>query len=100
MNSISTDDPNLESRRPARPVRDRRADAIPGRTPWLFRGFRNYSRGYIRRHFHALRVARSGPLPDLPDGPLIVVVNHAAWWDPLIGLVLSAEMPERRSHFA
>ena len=44
----------------AEPVR------FPDDRPGFFAVFRKYSRRYIRRHFHALRVSRSGPVPDLP----------------------------------
>ncbi|HEY0795279.1 MAG TPA: lysophospholipid acyltransferase family protein [Acidisarcina sp.] len=57
--------------------------------------FRIYARWYVARHFTAMRVAhaeRCRPVPDtesaLPS-PLIVCVNHASWWDPLIGLLVS-----------
>jgi len=30
-----------------------------------------------------------------PDLPLIVVLNHPSWWDPLIGLLLTGLFPER-----
>ena len=42
--------------------------------------------------------ARDGPGPR--GRPVIVVLNHASWWDPLIGLVLSESMPVWRVHFA
>ena len=31
----------------------------------------------------------------MPDGPLIVVLNHPSWWDPLVGLVLAELIPDR-----
>lgn len=65
----------------------------------MFRAFRAYARRYVRRHFHALRLSIDSPTPGLPRGPLIVVVNHPSWWDPLIGLVLTEQMPSWRTHF-
>jgi 1-acyl-sn-glycerol-3-phosphate acyltransferase len=39
-------------------------------------------------------------VPVLPDGAVIVVLNHPSWWDPLIGLVLTELMPAWRMHYA
>ncbi len=73
---------------------------LPRRSARLFGWFRWYSKRYLTRHFHAVRVSKSGPLPDLPHQPLIVVVNHPSWWDPLVGLLLSESMPNSRVHYA
>jgi 1-acyl-sn-glycerol-3-phosphate acyltransferase len=73
---------------------------LPRRSAWLFGWFRAYARRYVRRHFHAVRVSREGAVPALPDGAVIVVVNHPSWWDPLIGLVLTEFMPAWRVHYA
>lgn len=69
---------------------------LPAVSPKLLRWFTWYSRRYIAKHFHSLRVSKS----DLPfvrsDLPLVVFTNHASWWDPLVGLVLKSEFfPER-----
>ena len=48
---------------------------------------------------HAVRVSRRNPLPALPGGPLIVVVNHPSWWDPMIGAVVASQL-EGLHHFA
>jgi 1-acyl-sn-glycerol-3-phosphate acyltransferase len=76
-----------------------RTPPLPRRWPWLIRGFRSYACRYVRRHFHAVRLSKSGaPLP-ATDEPLLIVLNHPSWWDPLIGIVLSrALMP--RDQFA
>ncbi len=34
-----------------------------------------------------------------PDGPLIVVLNHPSWWDPLVGFVLTELFPDRAHYF-
>ncbi|WP_168222177.1 lysophospholipid acyltransferase family protein [Aquisphaera giovannonii] len=67
--------------------------------PRLLKAFLWYARRYVARHFHALRVAGDGRLPDLPRGPLVVVMNHPSWWDPMIGLAIISEMPSWRRHF-
>ncbi len=73
---------------------------LPRRNAKLFGLFRKYVRGYVRRHFHALRIDRDGVLPELPPGPVIAAVNHPSWWDPMIGLVLTGELPDWRAHYA
>jgi 1-acyl-sn-glycerol-3-phosphate acyltransferase len=39
-------------------------------------------------------------MPDFPTGSVIVVTNHASWWDPLIGLALTSELPDWRELYA
>jgi diapolycopene oxygenase len=73
--------------------------AAPVASSILFRLFRGYARRYVARNFHALRLSRSGK-PALPsEGPLLIVLNHPSWWDPLIGLLLTELFPNWR-HFA
>lgn len=100
--------------RPTRLVRQMDRDrvgsvpALPRISPSLLRLFRAYSRWYLSRHFHSLRIARTsetgsgarssgmGAIPLSPDVPLVVYTNHASWWDPLTCLVLADEvLPER-----
>ena len=57
----------------------------------LLRWFIWYSRRYIRRHFHSLRVSVAGPPPATRGLPLVLYSNHAAWWDPLVCLVIKDE---------
>ena len=76
-----------------------RARPAPARSDVLCRWFRWWVRGYLRKHFHAVRLAR-GTCPDVPaDWPLIVVLNHPSWWDPLIGTMLAVHFPEH-AHYA
>lgn len=63
--------------------------ALPHRWHWLIRGFRRYCTRYVRKHFHAVRLSRSGAALPNTDEPILVVLNHSSWWDPLIGIVLS-----------
>jgi 1-acyl-sn-glycerol-3-phosphate acyltransferase len=61
--------------------------------------FARYVRRYLARNFHTVRLARAGR-PFVPDGgPLVVVLNHPSWWDPLVGLVLADLFP-RYQHYA
>ena len=73
---------------------------VPRISPWLLGWFRWYSARYLRRHFHALRLSRDCR-PDVPDDvPLVVYLNHAAWWDPLFGLLLAERLFPRRATYA
>ena len=68
---------------------------LPCRWSWLLRGFRRYARRYVRRHFHAVRLAKAGAAFPPPGEPVLIVLNHPSWWDPLVGLVLSEAYAER-----
>ena len=72
---------------------------VSRRAGWLFGLFRRHGKRYVARHFHAVRLSRGGPVPAVLEGPLIVVLNHPSWWDPMIGLVVSELWPGR-NHFA
>lgn len=62
--------------------------------------FRWYVRRYLRKSFHTVCLANPGPL-DLPiDAPLIVYLNHASWWDPLIAVHLSERLMPGRTLYA
>ena len=73
---------------------------LPRRWHWLIRGFRRYAVRYVRKHFHAVRLSKSGAAFPVTDEPLLVVLNHPSWWDPLIGIVLSRELPNREQFAA
>ena len=78
----------------------RASSPVPRISPWLLRWFRWYSVRYVKRHFHAVRLARECR-PDVPrDAPLVVYLNHAAWWDPLVGLVLAKQLLPDRAVYA
>ncbi len=97
---------NLEAHIP-RPVllagskpRSRALRAEPQVSLVILRWFSWYVRGYLRRHFHSVRVSRTG-LPSSCNGrPLIVYLNHASWWDPLACLVVKNEFFPARTAFA
>ena len=70
------------------------------RSPRLVRFFtRHVKRFHLARNFHAVRLSRTGRPAPVPDGPLIVVLNHPSWWDPLVGLVLTELFPDRAHYF-
>jgi 1-acyl-sn-glycerol-3-phosphate acyltransferase len=59
-----------------------------------------YARHYLRKHLHALR----GHISALPaidsDVPVIVYLNHASWWDPLVAIIVAREFFPDRLHYA
>lgn len=68
--------------------------------PWFQRWFSGYSRKLVSKRFYALRVdaGTHGLLADSDShsGPLLCVMNHSSWWDPITGLVLqSCYLPSR-----
>lgn len=73
--------------------------AIPQRSAFLCRWFSWWVRRYLAKHFHAVRLARDTQ-PVVPANvPLVLVLNHPSWWDPLIGVVLAGLFPQR-NHYA
>jgi 1-acyl-sn-glycerol-3-phosphate acyltransferase len=71
--------------------------AVPNISTLWLKWFTWYSRRYIRRHFHSLRISRSGKVPG-PGLPLVIYSNHASWWDPLVCLVIKDELfPELKA---
>lgn len=74
---------------------------IPGRyNPRFTRVFAWWVRKMMRKDFFAVRLARenAGLLASLEGhpGPVIVALNHASWWDPLVSLVLHARFTPGR----
>jgi len=74
---------------------------IPARnSPRFAAGFGFYVRRLLRKRFHAVRIATAPGLD--PHGlartttPLLVLLNHASWWDPLVAFHLARRLvPER-----
>jgi 1-acyl-sn-glycerol-3-phosphate acyltransferase len=73
---------------------------LPAISPLLWRVFSNYSRWYVARHFHAVRLSADSPPPQAGGLPLVIYVNHASWWDPLICLLLQDQFFAPRPAFA
>lgn len=79
---------------------------LPSVTPWFAKRFTDYSRWYVRRRFHAVRVLRSSTATldrasaQLSGRPLVVYLNHASWWDPLVSLLLADAFFRERTCFA
>jgi len=65
----------------------------------LLRFFGKYSDGYLRRHFHSVRLLANGVPKDCAGWPLVVYSNHSSWWDPLIYLLLARRFfPSRNAY--
>lgn len=75
-------------------------DTLPSISQPLLRLFTWYSRRYLRRHFHSLRVSRLGLPPANLNRTTVIYSNHASWWDPLVGLVLRREFLASQKLFA
>lgn len=73
-------------------------EPLPYRSEFLIRWFVWYVRRYqLRPAFTAVRLACDGnPQPLPPGAPLVVALNHASWWDPLICVVPMDMFPGRR----
>ena len=75
-------------------------DPLRRRSPALFQAFSLYLRWYyFRRHFHAVRLSRSGQPRPVPGRPLIVYSNHPSWWDPALYILLAAGLFPGRPSF-
>ena len=61
-----------------------------------------YVRGYLRRHFHAIRLLKPSDgrltVPDVADQPVLLYTNHPSWWDPLIFLSVAKLFPDRLNY--
>jgi 1-acyl-sn-glycerol-3-phosphate acyltransferase len=75
----------------------RGGEPVPRPSPLLVSMATRYFTGYLRKHFHAVRMLT--PPPPLEGRPAIVFLNHASWWDPLTCMVLARHFfPGRRHH--
>ncbi len=73
---------------------------LPRVSASMLKVFVAYSRRYVGRHFHAIRILKSGLPPSDCARPLVIYLNHASWWDPLVCLLLSREFFPNRTSFA
>lgn len=102
---LTVDSPHFEPRpfsamRATRPsTAGKSCHAVPRVSPWLLHWFAGYSRRYLRRHFHSLRISRSGLPPNADGMPLVIYANHASWWDALVCLVLKGTFFPDRTAF-
>jgi hypothetical protein len=77
-------------------------ECVPGSySPGFVRVFAWYTRRLMRSKFHAVRIAQgtSSVLASLNQepAPVIVLMNHASWWDPLVALFVGSALCPARS---
>lgn len=72
--------------------------ALPRRSEWRVRFFTRYFKRWMGKSFHAVRISSAGKPPALDGTPLIVILNHPSWWDPLMGMVLADLFPGYRHY--
>lgn len=73
---------------------------LPRIAPRLLKAFSAYTRRYVRRRFHAVRILKSGLPPPDSSRPAVIFLNHASWWDPLVCLLLARQFFSERTSFA
>lgn len=82
---------------------DRTLRRLPRRSPRFFSFFARYLRWYLGRSFHrVLLVKAPDALASLRrrDRPVVVVLNHPSWHDPLLCVHLAEALLPGRPHFA
>ena len=76
------------------------AAKLPRRWEWLIGWFRWYVRRFVRKNFHAVRLSKtSAPWPTAST-PLVVVLNHPSWWDPMLAVLLTDAFPDTQHYGA
>ena len=74
---------------------------IPKVSARLVYWFDWYLQRYFPNNFHAFAVSEVQRIHEIDDAkPLIVYLNHASWWDPLVALTLAKRFFPQRSLFA
>ncbi len=74
-------------------------ESAPRVSARLVKMFAGYSRRYMRGRFHSLRILRRALPPIASARPLVIYLNHASWWDPLVCLRLSQQWFANRASF-
>jgi len=87
------------ARRPASGLGPRTGLAPRRPSRFLLRFFDIYLSLYVPFHFNALRLASPERFP-AGTRPLIVVINHPSWWDPLTSILLSRFLLRQADHYA
>lgn len=76
------------------------AVGAPPISPLLMRLFSLYVQRYVRVHFHSVRIVRPMDAHSFAGRPVVVYLNHASWWDPLVCKVISAHIFPGRPVYA
>lgn len=76
------------------------AGEIPKVSPRLVYWFDWYLQRYVPKHFHAFAISNAVSVKSIAaSDPLIVYMNHASWWDPLVALIVAKRFfPKRNLH--
>jgi 1-acyl-sn-glycerol-3-phosphate acyltransferase len=82
------------------PGRDSNQLALPAVSTGFMRVFAAYARRYVGKHFHAIRILKHRMPPIDSTRPLVIFLNHPAWWDPLICLLLARQCFPGRTAYA
>ncbi len=75
------------------------ADGVRKPSRFLLRFFDIYLSLYVPFRFNGLRLAFAERFP-VDTRPLIVVINHPSWWDPLTSILISRFLMRRADHYA
>lgn len=73
---------------------------VPRISALAVRIFAAYGRHYMRRRFHTIRILRRRQPRPSYSRPLVIFLNHASWWDPLVCLYLSRRWFSDRASYA
>jgi 1-acyl-sn-glycerol-3-phosphate acyltransferase len=73
------------------------AEPVVAPSQRLLSFFRLYLVWYLRRHFHALRLANATRFPSAEK--LVVYINHPSWWDPITVMMVSHHLLPNASHY-
>ncbi len=92
-------DEGAPATRPPRPRSGYNAPVPRKPSRALLRFFDMYLYFFVRRHFHALRLAGAEQWPH-GKRPLVVCLNHPSWWDPLTAILLSRFLERGADHYA
>ena len=76
------------------------ADSLPEISQPLLRFFGRYAEAYLRRHFHTVRLLKGVEPPNEQQNAQVVFLNHAAWWDPLVCLLVAQRFFPGRPAYA
>jgi 1-acyl-sn-glycerol-3-phosphate acyltransferase len=60
--------------------------------------FDRYVARYLRRRFHRVRLWAAPEALDTSTGPRIFAMNHASWWDVLVGYALARRVMRTESY--
>ena len=79
---------------------ERSSRGVPLISKALLYFFSRYANRFVKRHFHSVRLLTKGRPRIPPEMPLVIYLNHSAWWDPLICLLLARRFFPARNSYA